>query len=113
MKTDKYGILASGPWIKPSGMLRHRIVLRVSNFTEDGSAPTEFVIHTQGEYEDGKHAGFSNGDYFPVRSYGKGGTAVMSAFEAAFKKWQVYTAEKCLGLDFKCLFQQEPVAVAS
>ena len=102
---DKYGIIAKGPWVKPSGMLKHRIVLRVvQNLNTDEII--EFVIHTQGQYEDGKHAGFSNGSYFPVHRYGKGGSAIMSAVEDALKRFVERVKEKCLDLDFDCLFRE-------
>jgi len=110
-KVDRRGVMAAGPWIKPSGMLLHRVVLRVYNWNEDG-VPTEFVVHVEGQHADGTHGGFSNGNYFPVHVYGKGATAVMSAYEAALKRFSERMLEKCLDLDFDCLFREEAVQVA-
>lgn len=103
-------ILAAGASIRPSGMLQHRIVLR--QFTDDGGVIIEFVTHVQAFNEDGSHNSYSHGSYFPVRSFGKGGTAVMAAFEAAYKSFQKRDAEKVLSQDYAALFIRPAVVAA-
>lgn len=104
MKTDVGGVMAAGVWMKPSGMLVHRIVLRVK--TDDDGVPTEFVVHKQGilPKEDGTGSTYtySDGIYFPVR--GKAGTAIMAAFEDASKKFHERCRERLSDADYKVVF---------
>ena len=100
----KSKILAAGPVVGGPATIPYRVVLRC--FYNDEGTPNEFVVHNmQGPLS--KPKAFSNGSYFPVYSFGSGRTAVMSAYEEAFKKWQERCAERCLGLSYDCIFELE------
>lgn len=105
-------ILASSPIVKPSLNVRYRVVLRgLCENPERPTTPTKFVVHNQDLTKTGEHKSFSGGSYFPVRSYGVGGAAVMSAFQEAFKKFQDRSAELMDDQHFDSLFPR-PVEVA-
>lgn len=100
MGDQQYGIIAAGPWVKRSGMLRCRVVLRVK-YTQDG-APGEFVVHVEASNPDGTHNSFAHGSYFPMRTTAR--TECMTMFEKALACWQKRVAEKCSDLDYSALF---------
>jgi len=97
---DSHGIIAAGPICKCSGMVPFRIVLRciTAPNAEGDEVPKDFVVHSQGLKDDGRHLHFAHGHYFPV--HGKGGSAVMTAFQEAFKRWQEKVTEKAKDMAF-------------
>ena len=95
-------ILAASPVVGGPATIPYRVVLRCFYGPTSG-LPIEFVVHNQQL----STKSFSNGSYFPVCSFGSGRTAIMSAYEAAFKAWQERCAERCLGLSYDCIFELE------
>jgi hypothetical protein len=97
-------ILAAGPVVGGPATIPYRVVLRC--FYNDVGMPKEFVVHNQQFNHDGSHLSFSDGSYFPARSYGvMAATTIMGAYEDAFKEWQERCAKRCLGLSYDCIFE--------
>lgn len=100
--------IAEGPIVHEPGV-SHRVVLR--SWSIDKGPPTgrivEYAVHTL-IVDPARKPSYNGGNYYPVRDHGGNGTGTVTAFAAAFKRWQERTAESVAGIDFASLTPRKP-----
>ena len=79
-------ILFAGPWIKPEGFLKHRVVLHA--YMTEKNEPLQFVVHNQ--VDDKGKLGYDHGNYYMAHNE--------KAFDQAMEKFW----ERC-----KCRYIQQ------